>query len=274
MSILNVASLKPEADMSQKLASDAPRLDTRFYSSVSTVGNSSNHADSFDAAMTNNASESHRCSFPKKATSSSCRKNLLKDVDITNQTDDGTDHATETKSSSGNLDSCPTKSSQVLKRKGDLEFDLQMEVALSATAAGTYESKMRLDIHELPSSSSSPTPLSKNLKKTHSVLSINNSSSAVWSRKNGPPLHWAELYCSSEALTGRWVHIDAANGVIDGEGKVEAAVAACRKPLKYAVAFAGNGAKDVTHRFAFNFCQTWISWSIFWNAACISISTF
>jgi xeroderma pigmentosum group C-complementing protein len=50
-----------------------------------------------------------------------------------------------------------------------------------------------------------------------------------------------ELYC-------RWVHVDAARGVVDGAEKVEGAAAACRLPLRYVVAFAGSGAKDITRR--------------------------
>jgi xeroderma pigmentosum group C-complementing protein len=67
--------------------------------------------------------------------------------------------------------------------------------------------------------------------------------------KVGSPLYWAEVYCSEEKLTGKWVHIDAVNLIIDGEDKVEAMVAACKASLRYVVAFAGQGAKDVTRRF-------------------------
>lgn len=45
------------------------------------------------------------------------------------------------------------------------------------------------------------------------------------------------------------MHIDAVNNFIDGEHKVEAVASACKKSLRYVVAFAGNGAKDVTRRF-------------------------
>jgi xeroderma pigmentosum group C-complementing protein len=42
--------------------------------------------------------------------------------------------------------------------------------------------------------------------------------------------------------------VDAVNGIVDGEEKVEATVAVCRRPLIYAIDFAGNGAKDVKRR--------------------------
>lgn len=50
-----------------------------------------------------------------------------------------------------------------------------------------------------------------------------------------------EVYC-------RWVHVDAARGVVDGAEKVEGTAAACHLPLRYVVAFAGSGAKDITRR--------------------------
>ncbi|KAI7745294.1 hypothetical protein M8C21_017215, partial [Ambrosia artemisiifolia] len=78
-------------------------------------------------------------------------------------------------------------------------------------------------------------------------------STAVGSRKTGAPLYWAEVYCCGENSTGKWVHVDAVNAIVDGEHKVEAAAAACKTKLRYVVAFAGQGAKDVTRRY----CATW-----------------
>lgn len=54
-------------------------------------------------------------------------------------------------------------------------------------------------------------------------------------------------------MDGRWVHVDAVNGTIDAEQNVEAAAAACRMLVRYVVAFAGGGAKDVTRRY----CTKW-----------------
>lgn len=42
--------------------------------------------------------------------------------------------------------------------------------------------------------------------------------------------------------------MDATRGIVDGADQVEGATAACRSPLRYVVAFAGTGAKDVTRR--------------------------
>lgn len=115
------------------------------------------------------------------------------------------------------------------RRKGDVEFEMQLQMALSATATATKTTDC-----------GSPAESFGNVKKLRGK-------SAIWSR-SGPPLYWAEVYCNGETLNGRWVHVDAVNGIVDGEEKVEAAAAVCRRPLRYAIAFAGNGAKDVTRR--------------------------
>lgn len=137
---------------------------------------------------------------------------------------------------------------QGLKRKGDVEFEMQMAMALSATAfevqedAGTEKTSNgsfptspkrlgRITNEELPSSSSQPV------------------STAVGASKVGAPLHWAEVYCTGENSIGKWVHVDAVNGLLGGAERVEAAAAACKTSLRYVVAFAGYGAKDVTRRF-------------------------
>ncbi|KAJ3705821.1 hypothetical protein LUZ61_009526 [Rhynchospora tenuis] len=124
------------------------------------------------------------------------------------------------------------------KRKGDIEFEMQLQMALSATATATAT---KSTVHD----SSSPAESSGVQRKLRGK-------SAIWSR-SGPPLYWAEVYCSGETFNGRWVHVDAVNGIVDGEDKVEAAAAVCRRPLRYAIAFAGNGAKDVTRRY----CLQW-----------------
>ncbi|XP_073361913.1 DNA repair protein RAD4 isoform X2 [Aegilops tauschii subsp. strangulata] len=142
--------------------------------------------------------------------------------------------------SSSSPNSFTSSNAEIPKRKGDVEFELQLQMALSATGA---------EIQEMLAATSSQsigtlldyTPLKK-LRKNAEVAS---NSSAVWSR-SGPPLYWAEVYCGGQTLTGKWVHVDVVNDIIDGERKVEAASAVCRKPLRYVVAFAGGGAKDVT----------------------------
>lgn len=155
--------------------------------------------------------------------------------------------ASETQDS--NLESCLTDKSRKSKRKGDLEFDMQLEMALSATAVESMESKNKSAANPESSCFSCPSKRVKRVTGEESSTSSQVISTAIGSMKVGSPLYWAEVYCSEENLTGKWVHVDAVNLIIDGEDKVEAMVAACKTSLRYVVAFAGQGAKDVTRRF-------------------------
>jgi xeroderma pigmentosum group C-complementing protein len=129
-----------------------------------------------------------------------------------------------------------------------VEFELQLEMALSATAA---ENQNNNQVNHMSQSIGSLQDSALPKKKLRQNTEATSSSSAVWSRSAGAPLYWAEVYCSGQASTGRWVHVDVVNDLLDAERKVEASSAVCKKPLRYVVAFAGNGAKDVTRRFAF-----------------------
>ena len=145
---------------------------------------------------------------------------------------------------------CVTKKFQGSKRKGDLELEMQLQMAMSATAVAFPQSNMGLDVKELNSNSSDvSSPFKRTRKIANEESSSQGISTALGSRKIGSPLYWAEVYCSGENLTGKWVHVDAVHGIVAGEQKVEAAAAACKTSLRYVVAFAGLGAKDVTRRF-------------------------
>lgn len=147
-----------------------------------------------------------------------------------------------------------TSKSQALKRKGDLEFELQMEMALAATAVGSNEgNNIKEDVKILNGNYSSD--VSSPFKRVKRIQSVESQgvSTAIGSRKVGSPLFWAEVFCSGENMSGKWVHVDVVNAIIDGEEKVEAAAAACKTSLRYVVAFAGRGAKDVTRRY----CMKW-----------------
>lgn len=143
-----------------------------------------------------------------------------------------------------------------IKRKGDLEFDLQLEMALSATEAAVNDNGISVTVNDSSASlHQTPSKKLKTKKSVQSPVSKSGDQGIVWSRKSGPPLYWSEVYCNGENLTGRWVHVDVINSLIDGEQQVESASAACRRPLRYVVAFARNGAKDVTRRYHFKcFC--------------------
>ncbi|KAG6518503.1 hypothetical protein ZIOFF_021978 [Zingiber officinale] len=178
------------------------------------------------------------------------------DVKSLDKTNDHIDLASTSRACNDQLNSCATNLAQVSKRKGDMEFVLELERAISATAAAVPDDKVDSKSDELPDCSVAPTTSVKMLRQNNAVdssVSRHSSSGALWSRRTGPPLYWAEVYCNGESSTGRWVHVDAANAVIDGSEKVESAAAASRKPLRYVVAFAGKGAKDVTRRY----CMHW-----------------
>ncbi|CAJ1970819.1 unnamed protein product [Sphenostylis stenocarpa] len=152
-----------------------------------------------------------------------------------------------------NLESCLTDKSRKSKRKGDVEFEMQLEMALSATAVESLESKIKSDANPGSLCFSCPSKRVKKVTGEESSTSSQVISTAIGSTKVGSPLYWAEVYCSEENLTGKWVHVDAVNLIIDGEDKVEAMAAACKTSLRYVVAFAGQGAKDVTRRY----CLKW-----------------
>ncbi|WCJ25215.1 DNA repair protein Rad4 family [Euphorbia peplus] len=131
------------------------------------------------------------------------------------------------------------------KRKCDIEYEMQLQMALSSTAVASPQSSIMRDVK-----SSNISPPVKRYKPSNTEGSpLSGISTAIGSRKIGSPLYWAEVFWSGEASTGRWVHVDAVNAIVDGEQKVEAAAAACKTSLRYVVAFAGRGAKDVTRRY-------------------------
>ncbi|KAH9538704.1 hypothetical protein CY35_15G019900 [Sphagnum magellanicum] len=139
------------------------------------------------------------------------------------------------------------------KRRGDAEFELELARALAATAAAAAAVEGGNEPIEVSENGTRKDISVRSLEqepRSKSVLTEGRGggNAAIWSRKMGPLLHWAEIYCG-EGDTGRWVHVDAARGVVDGAEKVEGAAAACHLPLRYVVAFAGSGAKDITRRY-------------------------
>ncbi|KAL5810062.1 hypothetical protein ACOSQ3_026758 [Xanthoceras sorbifolium] len=267
VSILDVASLKPEADINESPSQDGGVARGIFSTPTLMVARtrevSTSPVESLSSSRKENACEA------SSSSSSKCK--------ISNSTNNGThpkssplaDELNARKSLFSEAcheksKSCLTKESQGVKRKGkgDLEFEMQLELALSATAVKTHKKNRG------SSSVSPPVERSKKLSIVEPSTSSQGISTAVGSRKVGSPLYWAEVYCSAENLTGRWVHVDAANAIIDGEQKVEAAAAACKTSLRYVVAFAGCGAKDVTRRY----CMKWYKIaskrvnSVWWDA--------
>eukprot|EP00268_Persea_americana_P044800 TRINITY_DN4533_c0_g1_i2.p1 TRINITY_DN4533_c0_g1~~TRINITY_DN4533_c0_g1_i2.p1 ORF type:complete len:708 (-),score=186.07 TRINITY_DN4533_c0_g1_i2:263-2386(-) len=256
VSVLDVASLKPAADIFGSPNKETSKVFTGKSSNLF-MNVASNPNQISAAASGESCHESPQIhALQSRENDLCCKIGHSNDLAATVRPNDRMLESSAANACNGNNEACGTKSTEGPKRKGDIEYELQLQMALNATAAEVHESGSGPDLKDGQSSSSSLTPPSqagKRIRTNEPSVCAQGSSMAVWSRKLGPPLYWAEVFCSGETLTGRWVHIDAANGVIDGEEKVEAAAAACRRSLRYVVAFAGNGAKDVTRRY----CTKW-----------------
>ncbi|KAH9675408.1 DNA repair protein RAD4 [Citrus sinensis] len=262
VSILDVASLKPEADKNVSSNQDSSRVGGGIFNAPTLMVAKpeevlASPVKSFSCDKKENVCETsskgspeYKYSSPKSNNTQSKKSPVSRELSSRNL------DPSSSMACSDISEAChPKEKSQALKRKGDLEFEMQLEMALSATNVGTSKSNICSDVKDLNSNSSTVLPV-KRLKKIESGESSTSClgiSTAVGSRKVGAPLYWAEVYCSGENLTGKWVHVDAANAIIDGEQKVEAAAAACKTSLRYIVAFAGCGAKDVTRRY----CMKW-----------------
>ncbi|KAK3121748.1 hypothetical protein QOZ80_8BG0660270 [Eleusine coracana subsp. coracana] len=248
---LDVAGLKPDTKETGTNNQDAARLCTTALPSSSPVSDHDVISSAFlqDKTEVSVSMIQQRGNHGKSKQTPACKRNLSKSLSI-QKGDNGRSCASNSKDN-------PTSSqlpvvsnnTEIPKRKGDLEFELQLEMALSATAADTQNNKLSTHVSQSTVSLHNSTPPLKKLRKNSEASS---SSSAVWSR-GGAPLYWAEVYCGGQSSTGKWVHVDALNDIIDGERNVEASSAVCKKPLRYVVAFAGNGAKDVTRRY----CLQW-----------------
>ncbi|CAL4998846.1 unnamed protein product [Urochloa decumbens] len=244
---LDVAGLKPDTKGMGTLNQDASRFCTRSlpYNSPVAGGN----VVSSPVLVKDNTQDSvsmtqRRGGLGKSKQTSACKRSLSKTLSGIKS-----DNESSCLSASSQIPST-SSNAEVPKRKGDVEFELQLEMALSATAAETQNNNQATHTSQSIGSLQDSTPPMKKLRQHTEATS---SSSAVWSRSAGAPLYWAEVYCSGQASTGRWVHSDVVNDLLDAERKVEASSAVCKKPLRYVVAFAGNGAKDVTRRY----CLQW-----------------
>lgn len=217
VAILNVASLKPEAEKPEPLDRNPSKARKNIFQSSTLMVDKTNQSTS----------------SPIQQSSSNGRGNTRAKNSIS------LDHSLENTPP----DAGPSMKSGGLKRKGDLEFELQLQMALASTAVGNSSNS---DVNSSPA------------KKLKTIKAVESSSSqgistAYGSKKVGAPLYWAEVYCCGENSTGKWVHIDVVNNMVNAEDRVEAAAAACKNSLRYVVGFAGLGAKDVTRRY----CTKW-----------------
>lgn len=253
VSILDAASLKPDADKSEDMPQGRKVGKGVFDSSTVMV------TRPIEASISSDVENA--VSVDKKNASETCAKashqRKVKKSGRTISQDTNSTIGDQLNERRVDIFACEAQnpSSEGSKRKGDVEFEMQMEMALSATAAGTSEVNLDTDVKNSHSSLSNISPFkrSKKIRCEESSSFSQGISTAVGSRKIGAPMYWAEVYCSGDNSTGKWVHVDAVNAIIDGEQKVEAAAAACKTSLRYVVAFAGRGAKDVTRRY----CAKW-----------------
>ncbi|XP_038874852.1 DNA repair protein RAD4 isoform X2 [Benincasa hispida] len=250
VSILDVAPIKPEAERS-KYSQETSRSSRNLFKNSTLMVDKAEPVDKDSPPRCLDKKDNLR----KSTSGDNCESNA---VHLAGKKTHVPDELSCTTSSSCNTkpdipETFPPNNSQVLKRKGDIEFEMQLQMALSATAVETMPRNSSINYSNGPPLNF-PSP--KNLKRTvneESASSSHGISTAVGSSKEGSPLYWAEVYCNAENLTGKWVHIDAVNMVVDGEHKVEDLTAACKTSLSYVVAFSGLGAKDVTRRY----CMKW-----------------
>jgi hypothetical protein len=93
------------------------------------------------------------------------------------------------------------------KRRGDAEFELELARALAATAAAAAAVEGGNEPIEVSENGTRKDISARSLEqepRSKSVLTEGRGggNAAIWSRKMGPLLHWAEVYCG-EGDTGR-----------------------------------------------------------------------
>lgn len=258
VSILDVASIKPDADKYESLSQGTSKMHRGIFNTSTLMVDRPKEV--FIPPKSPSCNEKKNVAETSSKTSCKSKDNCSRSKKI--QSNDSPpavelkDKMVDTfpcEAQNNTSEECVTKKSQGSKRKGDLEFEMQLQMAMSATAVATQSNK-ELDVKESNSNSSDVSSPFKRIRKiANEESSSQGISTALGSRKIGSPLYWAEVYCSGENLTGKWVHVDAVHDIVDGEQKVEAAADACKTSLRYVVAFAGLGAKDVTRRY----CMKW-----------------
>ncbi|KAG7555506.1 Rad4 beta-hairpin domain 3 [Arabidopsis suecica] len=226
VSILDVASLKPGADRDESSGQNRAKMKHGIFRTSTLM------------VPKQQAISSH----PKKSSSHVKNKSLFETSEPQRGNPLGSDQLQDNAVNSS-CEAGMSRKSDGTRRKGDVEFERQIAMALSATANSQQSSQVnnKKKIREITKTSDS------------SSVSDQVISTAIGSKKVDSPLCWAEVYCNGENMDGKWVHVDAVNGMIDAEQNVEAAAAACKTVLRYVVAFAGGGAKDVTRRY----CTKW-----------------
>ncbi|CAL8469198.1 g8739 [Coccomyxa elongata] len=164
-------------------------------------------------------------------------------------------------------------SEQQKKRKGDLEYENQVAMAMQASLAaaaaagppapavktGTMpksaagkavDAKAIMALQQSLAPSTSPAQQGLPSKSSPTQRQLAGS---MWarSRRGLDGRCWAEVYCGS-AESGSWVHVDPLTGTVDRAQDVEKGCVR-EAPMAYVIAFSGNTAKDVTQRYVKSF---------------------
>uniref|UniRef100_A0A1J3J9U5 DNA repair protein complementing XP-C cells-like protein n=1 Tax=Noccaea caerulescens TaxID=107243 RepID=A0A1J3J9U5_NOCCA len=226
VSILDVASLKPGADKNESSRQNRAKTKHGIFRNSTLMVPKQQTISSSPKKSSSHVKNKSLCETSEPQHGNPLGSNQLQDNMVNSSCEAGM-----------------SSKSDGTRRKGDVEFEMQLAMALTATADNQQSSKVN------------EKKKSPEISKTSDGLSVSNHvmSTAIGSKKVDSPLCWAEVYCSGENMDGKWVHVDAVNGMIDAEQTVEAAAAACKTLLRYVVAFAGGGAKDVTRRY----CTKW-----------------
>ncbi|QHN91806.1 DNA repair protein [Arachis hypogaea] len=239
VSILDVASLKPN----QSMGSDAGRSSKGiFNTSTPMVSKKKLDFNSTRKSLTNEKEKvcESSCGNSRRSKKGRAKSQVSESNNppTAENLNDSVSKSQTSETQDKNSKPCLSEQSCRSKRKGDLEFEMQLQMALSATAVGSLNSKLESDTNDDAANVSSP---SKKMKRD-----ISGESST-------PPQVISTALGSKKEFDRKWVHVDVVNSIIDGEDKVEAMAAACKTSLRYVVAFAGQGAKDVTRRY----CMKW-----------------
>lgn len=223
MSVLDVASLKPEADKDESSGQNRAKMKHGIFRTSTLMVPKQQAISSYPNKSSFHVEDKSLCETSKPQHGNPLGSDQLRDNTVNSSCEAGT-----------------SRKSDGTRRKGDVQFEMQLAMALTATAKNQQSSKVneKKQIREITKTSHS------------SSVSDQVISTAIGSKKVDSSLCWAEVYCNGENMDGKWVHVDAVNGMIDAEQNVEAAAAASKTSLRYVVAFAGGGAKDVTRRFS------------------------
>lgn len=131
--------------------------------------------------------------------------------------------------------SAPQAASPPQQRRGDEEFERQLQMAILATkedgAVGSSTATVSAPAAQRPGGST-PTPVPQ----------------------RPASLFWAEAFCGSSS-DGAWVHVDGFAGIVGAPGVVEASGRA-RPTVGYVAAFLDGAVKDVTRRYAASYVKT------------------